>query len=374
MRRMVNHYARMLTVRAALITCCLTLLLVVFAQAQPVEDFGYVEGRIVDIDQVANRAVVEVDGDTVISADLGYRGDGGAFTLPEFKVGDRVEVYYSPGPDGRLVYAVADWVRRPALLLLAGLFLVVAVAVARFKGLRAVLATGASLVIVFAWIVPLIIGGYNPVLISLAGVGGILILAIYFVHGLNWSTTAAVIGTFGAIIVTLLLGLLFTNLAHLTGFGTEEGMMISFAAGQVNLKGLLLAGLLIGALGALTDITIVQASVVRELAHVNKNLGLRELYQHGMKVGLDHIGSLVNTLVLAYTGSALPLLVLLYVHDIGLVRALNLEMVAVEVVTTLAGSIGLVLAVPFTTVIAALMFRGARLPLKPGELEHGHHH
>ena len=139
-------------------------------------------------------------------------------------------------------------------------------------------------------------------------------------------------------------------------------------------KGLLLAGLLIGALGALTDITIVQASVIRELAHVNPNFGLVELYRRGMNVGLDHIGSLVNTLVLAYTGAALPLLVLLTLSDFTLMRALNLELVASEVVHTLVGSVGLILAVPFTTLIAALMFRGDRLTLKEGELEHAHHH
>ena len=135
-----------------------------------------------------------------------------------------------------------------------------------------------------------------------------------------------------------------------------------------------MAGLLIGALGALTDITIVQASVIRELAHVNPNFGLAELYRRGMNVGLDHIGSLVNTLVLAYTGAALPLLVLLTLSDFSLMRALNLELVASEVVHTLVGSVGLILAVPFTTLIAALMFRGDRLALKEGELEHAHHH
>ncbi len=145
-------------------------------------------------------------------------------------------------------------------------------------------------------------------------------------------------------------------------------------AATVSLKGILLAGLLIGALGALTDITIVQASVVRELAHVNPEFGLQELYTRAMRVGLDHIGSLVNTLVLAYTGAALPLLVILQLDGFSLLRALNLEIVAAEVVHTLVGSIGLVVAVPVTTLIAAFLFRGDRLPVAPGELDHAHHH
>ena len=271
---------------------------------------------------------------------------------------------------------MSDWVRRPALGLLAGLFLLVSVVIGRAKGLRAFLATGASLAIAVGFVVPGILAGWNPVLISLLGTGGILLLAIFFVHGVSWSTAAAVSGTFIAVLATMLLGTLFTDLAHLTGFGSEEAMYLSQGAAQVNLRGLLLAGLLIGTLGALTDVTVVQASVVRELAHVNPAFGPAELYRRGMGVGLDHIGSLVDTLVLAYTGAALPLLVLLNVNDLTFARALNLELIATEVVHTLVGAIGLILAVPVTTLLAALLFRGDTLPLAKGELEHahGHHH
>ncbi len=355
---------------------CLFLLAAVgHAQGQPAPDFGYEEGRITRIKD--STAFVTLRDGTEVEADLGAAlpEEFGGGTLPSFKVGQRVELYYSPAPgSGERRYAVSDWVRRPALGWLTALFLVVSVGVARFKGLRAFVATGTSLAIVMLFIVPKILAGWDPILVSLLGVGGILVLAIYFVHGLSWSTTAALFGTFVAVIVTMVLGLLFTEWAHLTGFGSEEAMMITFGAGQVNLKGLLLAGLLIGALGALTDITIVQASVIRELAHVNPDFGLGELYRRGMNVGLDHIGSLVNTLVLAYTGAALPLFLLLSINDFTVARALNLELVASEVVHTLVGSIGLVLAVPFTTFVAALMFRGDKLPIAEGELEHAHHH
>jgi uncharacterized membrane protein len=254
------------------------------------------------------------------------------------------------------------------------LFLVVSVAIGRGKGLRAFISTGASLAIAIFFVVPAILAGYSPVLVSLAGVGGMLVMAIYFVHGVSWSTSAALLGTLLTVIVTMALGVLFTDLAYLTGFGSDEARYIGLSGLEVNIRGLLLAGLLIGALGALTDITIVQASVVRELAHVNPAFGLRDLYGRAMNVGLDHIGSLVNTLVLAYTGAALPLLVLLTISEVGILRALNLEIVAAEVVTTLVGSIGLILAVPVTTLIAAFLFRGDRIPVAPGELEHTHHH
>jgi uncharacterized membrane protein len=359
------------------------------ALAQETPDTGFVEGRIVALEEAptgeragerptGGRATVELRGGERVQALLpAPLPEGSGMTeldLPDYLVGDHVELYFSPGPEGTQQYAVSDWVRRPALYWLVGLFLLVALVVGRLKVLRAFLATSACLVITITYVIPGILAGSSPVLVSLVGVGGMLVLAIYFVHGVSWSTTAAFVGTLVAVVFTMLIGMFFSDLARLTGFGSDEALLIAAAAAQVNLEGLLLAGLLIGALGALTDITIVQASVVRELSHVNPDFGLGELYRRGMNVGLDHIGSLVDTLVLAYTGAALPLLVLLTLNDFGLRRALNFEFVAAEVVHTVVGSIGLVLAVPLTTLIAALLFRGDRLALKRGELELGHGH
>lgn len=350
-----------------------------FAQSLPEAAFGYLEGRIreiVEAEVAGGRpvALVQLPGGRVIRAELPGDDPYAPLGLPPFEVGQRVELYYSDGPDGRRQFVVTDWVRRPSLIWLVVLFLAVSVVVARLKGLRAFLATGTGLVIVVSFIVPRILAGWSPILVSILGIGGILIFAIYFVHGLNWSTTAALVGTFLAILITMGLGVVFTELSHLTGFGSEEALMINAGASQVNLKGLLLAGLLVGALGALTDITIVQASVVRELAHANPDFGARELYRRGMNVGLDHVGSLVNTLVMAYTGAALPLLVLLTLSDFSLARVLNLELVTSEIIQILVGSIGLILGVPITTYIAAILFQGDRLVVRSGELEHGHPH
>lgn len=338
----------------------------------PVE--GYVEGRIVRVDHEIRIAVVRLSSGDLVQAQLGAAFEG-QLNVPEFQVGDRVELYYFRDPGGTRQYMVSDWVRRPSLLWLIGLFLAVATVVARGKGLRAFIATACSLAVTVWFVLPGIIAGFNPMLVSLLGVGTILLMAIYFVHGISWSTTAALLGTYAAVFVTMGIGLLFVDLARLTGFGSHEAVYITLVAEHVSLKGLILAGLLIGALGALTDITIVQASVVRELAHVNPNFTLRELYVRAMNVGLDHIGSLVNTLVLAYTGAALPLLVLLHIEATGLLRALNFEPVAAEIVHTVVGSIGLILAVPLTTLIAAFLFQGNRFPVKPGEINgHTHHH
>jgi uncharacterized membrane protein len=347
------------------------------AQALVPADYGYLEGRILEViprDTGPDGALVVLPDGRVITADLPLPDPDMRFLLPPYRVGERVELYFAPDPGGRLSFVVSDWVRRPALLWLLGLFTLAAFLVAGFKGLRAVIATGASLAIVVTYVVPAILAGQDPVLVSLIGVGGILLLAIYFVHGVSWSTTAAMVGTFAAVAVTMALGIGFSDVARLTGLGNEDAIYLLAAAPQVALRGLLLAGLLIGALGALTDITIVQASVVRELAHTDPTLDLRQLYLKGMNVGRDHVGSLVNTLVLAYTGAGLSLFLLLHVGEVSMARAFNLELVANEVVHTLVGSIGLILAVPITTFLAAWWFRGDRLPLKPGELQHAHHH
>ena len=352
------------------------------AQAPSEQDVGYLEGRIIELTPAqrggdigeGGTATVRLNDGSLVIATVPPAEMFGVTEIEPYEVGDRVELYYSPSPAGGRDIVIVDWIRRPTLLWLTGLFLLVSVAVARLKGLRAFVATGASLAIVIMFIVPRILDGWNPMVVSMVGAGGILILAIYFVHGLNWSTSAALIGTFAAVIVTMLLGVASMQVAHLTGLGSEEAMMITLNAGQVNMRGLLLAGLLVGALGALTDTTIVQASVVRELAHVDPTLSWRELYAAGMRVGHDHIGSLVNTLVLAYVGAGLPLLVVLSLGDFTLGRALNIELVAVEVVHTLVGSIGLILSVPITTALAAVMFSGDKLRLRRGELEHGHSH
>jgi uncharacterized membrane protein len=356
-----------------------TLLLLALgeAQAPAASEYGYLEGRIIEIIQnpfPPDGAWVQLTSGQVVGAELPMADPDDRIKIPPYRVGDRVEVYFAPDLNGERAYVVSDWVRRPALYWLLGLFAVVALMVAGFKGLRAVVATGASLAIIIYFVIPRIVVGADPVLTALLGVGGILLLAIYFVHGVSWSTTAALVGTYAAVGVTMALALLFTDLARLSGLGTNDAILLLAAAPDVALRGLLLAGILIGALGALTDITIVQASVVRELAHTDPALGVRTLYQRGMNVGRDHVGSLVNTLVLAYAGAGLSLFVLLESYQVDALRALNLEMVATEVVHTLVGSIGLILAVPITTALAALWFRGDRLPMKPGEIQHTHKH
>jgi uncharacterized membrane protein len=348
--------------------CLLTLSLGQPSDPITASEITYLEGRIISLEDTSSTAQIKLRNSTTITAQIPIYD--AVANAPVFKAGQVVEIASVPDGNGGTYYEVIDWVRRPVLAWLLGLFVFVTMLVAKLKGLRAILATALSLTIVIAYIVPQILAGASPVVVSLIGAGSILILAIYFVHGLNWSTSAALLSTVITVGLTLGLGQIFIAIAHLTGFGTEEALYFNIAAEQINLRGLILAGLLIGSLGALTDTSVVQASLVRELSHVNPRLGVLDLYQRGMSVGRDHIGSLVNTLIFAYTGAALPTLLLLHLNDFSLAHSLNMELIATEIVHTLVGSIGLVWAVPLTTLMAAMLFRGDKLKMQQGEHVH----
>lgn len=329
----------------------------------PGDNAAYVEGRVERIISTpADEREPRVLGVRLITGKLAEVQDDSR----RFAVGDSIEVYPTLGPENEFIFYANDHVRRLPLLWLALGFVAIATLVGRGKGIRAVLAMVFSLLIILLLIVPGISSGFNPVLVALVGSSLILAASVYFVHGLNWTAHSSLLATVLAAVVTLVLANVFAALAHLTGLGAEEGALIlqmSQAAGvEVNLRALLIAGILIGALGALVDSTVAQAAVVRELSNINPNLGWMELYKSGMAVGFDHIGSLVNTLVLANLGSSLPLWVVFTLGQMSFAQAVNLELVATEIVHALIGSIGLILAVPMATFIAARLFAGGRFP------------
>jgi uncharacterized membrane protein len=196
------------------------------------------------------------------------------------------------------------------------------------------------------------------VAVSVVGAAVIMFVTLYLAHGLNVRTTTAVLGTLGALVLTGVLAWAFVEASHLTGLSSEEAGFLQAAAGQVNLEGLLLGGIVIGSLGVLDDVTVTQASAVWELYHANPSMGFRALFSAGLRIGRDHIASTVNTLVLAYAGASLPLLVLFTLSNRDLSEVLTGELVAQEIVRTLVGSIGLVAAVPLTTALGALVLCG----------------
>lgn len=262
----------------------------------------------------------------------------------KYKIGDKIVV-----TDDQ----ITDYVRRPSLYLLSAIFLLLTVVIAGKWGLTSVFGMAYSFYIIFKFILPLIIKGYNPVTVSIIGAVFIIPVTFSMSHGINRKTINAIIGTLISIVIVGLLSVLFVSLSKLSGFAVEEAGFLQYQLGGIiNMKGILLAGIIISTLGVMDDITISQASVVEELRKANKKLSKKELFFRSMNVGKDHISSMVNTLVLVYAGASLPLLLLFVNNPHPFLEVINYEIIADEIVRTLVGSIGLILAVPITTYIA----------------------
>ncbi len=289
------------------------------------------------------------------AVDVDYGTQGFVSSSILYKTDDRVQVAQIIRPDGGEVYYITEPDRLGALIALLALFIVVIVAVSRWKGLRSLLGMAISFYVITQFILPLILAGRDPVLVSVIGAFGLLAITQYLIYGWSLKTHAAVAGILISLIITGGLASIFVDAARLSGFGAEEVSFLQVAAGSINPRGLLLAGILIGAIGVLDDLTISQASSVFELSRANRALGLRELYRRAMNIGQDHIASTVNTLVLAYVGASLPLLLLFAVYPQPFGQIVNREFVTEEVVRTLVGSLGLVSAVPITTLLACVL-------------------
>lgn len=273
-----------------------------------------------------------------------------------YTVGDTVLIENNNG-----VVIITDFYRTPALKSLFGLFLIIVFLITDIGGLRSLAGLAASFAIIFNFVLPQIAAGSHPLVVVMTASIGILFISYYLTHGFSTKTTIAVTGTFAALLITGILTMIFGAAAKLTGFGNEEASFLqSQLNAPINIYNLLIAGIIIGALGVLDDITIAQASVVAELKTANSKLGMRELFVRGMRVGHDHIASLVNTLVLVYTGTSLPLLLLFVSGQRTWTSLINYEPVAEEIVRTVVGSIGLIAAVPITTALAAYWYSTQR--------------
>jgi len=275
--------------------------------------------------------------------------------LQKYKVDDELIISYSKDFEGNDMFYITDYVRRSALFWLFLIFVVMAVAIGRWQGATSLLGMGISFLVIFKFILPKIYAGSDPVQIAILGSLVIIPATFLLSHGVNKKTVIAVVGTLIALIVTGILANAFVEASKLTGFASEEaGFLQAYKPGLINIKGLLLAGIIIGVLGVLDDITISQSAIVQQLKEASPKLKAGELYKKAMAVGKDHIASMVNTLVLVYTGAALPLLLIFIDNPHPFSEIINYEIIADEVVRTLVGSIGLILAVPITTFIASL--------------------
>jgi uncharacterized membrane protein len=272
-----------------------------------------------------------------------------------FHAGQRVRLAVGEQPGQPTYYNIQDLERGRPLLLLAALFVGAVVAFGRWQGIRSLVGLGLSFVVIISFVIPSILRGHSPVLVAVIGAMAIMLISLYLSHGLGPKTTAAVVGTALALGLTAALAIAFVAAASLTGLTNEGANDASFVVGGLSLRGLLLAGIIIGGLGVLDDVTMSQASLVAELRQANPAAGFAALVSGALRVGRDHIAATVNTLFLAYAGAALPLLILFVTGQDSLGTVATTEIVAVEVVRALCGSVGLIAAVPLTTVLAALV-------------------
>jgi uncharacterized membrane protein len=257
-------------------------------------------------------------------------------------------------------YQVVDKQRGPPLAVLAALFAVAVVAVGRWRGLAALVGLGITFALLTLFVLPALLQGRDPLQVAVVGSAAIMFVALYLSHGVSVRTTVALFGTLVSLALTGALAALFVAVGEFSGLVSEEAIFLSATSSEIDLRGLLLAGILIGALGVLDDVTVTQTSAVFELHAANPGLGRARLAAGAMRIGRDHIASTVNTLVLAYAGASLPLLLLFVLAAQPVADTLTNEVVAQEVVRTLVGGLGIVASVPLTTALAVLVAPGAR--------------
>jgi uncharacterized membrane protein len=290
---------------------------------------------------------LEVEHDTLLEGE--YR---------KLNAGDGVILTYTSDFEGRESFYITDRIRRGGLIWLFILFVFAALTVGKRWGLASLVGMSFSFFIIFKLILPSIISGKDPILSAIFGSSIIIPVTFSLSHGFNRKTLIAGISTVITLFVIGFLAVVYSDLTFLTGFSAEEALFLQYEIGHsLNMKGVLLAGIIIASLGILDDITISQASIVNELSLANKSYKFIKLFEKGMNVGRDHIASLINTLVLVYTGASLPLMLLFVNNPRPFSEIINYEFIAEEIVRTLVGSIGLILAVPITTTLAAFYFQ-----------------
>ncbi len=275
----------------------------------------------------------------------------------EYESGDKVLIGKTIDFEGNEVYYIMDFLRIDALLVFFGFFAILAIVIGGRWGTASLVGMGFSFLVIYKFVLPQILLGNNAILVAIIGSAIIIPATFALSHGLNAKTLLAGVGTVMTLLITGVIATFAIDLLRLTGYGSEEGIYLRLQLGEVaNMQGILLAGVIISSLGVLDDITISQASVVNELKSANKKYGFTQLYKRGMNVGRDHIASLVNTLVLVYAGASLPLMLLFLNSTMSFAEIVNIEMITEEIFRTLVGSIGLILAVPITTLLSAYFY------------------
>ncbi len=354
-----------------------------FAQTVHQEFQELIKAEVIEVVSESTREIMGTDTTTVVQemrillqegekAGEVVRLDNDLMSL---QVGDQIYVDRLVAVDGTEYYTFRDIERQVPLLILGLLFVGLVVWLSGLQGVRALISLGLSFGAIIFLLIPALLKGYSPALTSLVIAGLILSATLFFTHGIKPRVIITFFGTFGAVAATCVLAWVWTSWMRFTGLADDASIYLNFATGGiVDLSSLLLGSIIVGLLGVLDDVSITQASVVQELKAANHALGFKELYTRALRVGRDHVGSLVNTLALAYAGASLPLILLYSFSTAPLLVTLNQEIIAVEIVRIMVGSIGLILAVPLTTALAAWYFRDKSVNLDEAGHSHGHAH
>lgn len=281
----------------------------------------------------------------------------------EVEEGDEVLIYLETDESGEILNAyIAEIYRLKYLVYLLIFFLLSLIIFGGIKGLKTIITLGVTGLAIIKILLPGLLAGYNPILLTVGICAGVTAFTLIVVSGLNKKTISAIIGTTGGVLAAGLIAMLFGSLSKLTGLGEQEAQMLMFIPQETgfNFKGLLFAGIIIGALGAVMDVGMSIASAMSEIKSVKPDIGTKELISSGMNVGRDVMGTMSNTLILAYTGASLPLLLLFFAHDIPAYEFINWETISAEIVRALAGSIGLILTIPLTAVTVTLLSKTSK--------------
>jgi uncharacterized membrane protein len=288
---------------------------------------------------------------------------------PKVSAGDRVTLIYTPDSPAGQQYQIIDHQRGRQLWFLLIAFALAVTAFGRWRGLAALAGLAVTFGVLLLFIVPAILDGRSPLLVAVVGSAAIMLSVLYLTHGFTVPTTVAVLGTLASLALTGALSAIVTGALHLTGVASEEDNFLSIANQNVNMQGLLLAGILIGSLGVLDDIAVTQAVTVEELALANPSLPAGRLYRAAERVGRAHIASVINTIILAYAGASLPLLLLIADGRQPLGQVLTTQLMAQEIARSVVGTLGLIAAVPITTALAAFAARRTSVFGGPGSPE-----
>ncbi len=288
------------------------------------------------------------------------------------KVGDKFYINYLVTVEGRELYLMGEPYRLDILIYFLILFVITVLVFGGKDGFRSLFSLFGSFAVLIIFLLPMLLEGHSPVFTIVGFASVILALSMYITHGWNRVTHAAFIGTFITIIIVIILSKIGVATANLSGFASDEALYLNInSGGTLNISGLLLGAIIIGVLGILDDISITQSAAVRELFASSPSSSKREIYNRAIRIGREHVGALVNTLALAYAGASLPLLMLFYQSALPISTILNREIFATEIIRTIVGSIGLILAVPLSTLTAIILY-------KKGDNEniktHSHHH